>query len=206
MGEHLYTFVDPPNRRHLDQIAQTLRRDGVIAIPTGTSWAFCTDPSSAKAVQRLLQLKPGRSKQVPFSLLCRDISMATTMTSIDSRAFRILNRVWPGPFTILLNATNKLPVRMRTKRSVIGVRIPDDPLAMAIVDHFGSPLLVSSVPRMDDGSLPTLGYEVFEHHGHGLDLVVDLGEPLPGVETTVVDMTYSEPEIIREGVGDLSLL
>ncbi len=142
MGEHLYTFIDPPNRRHLDRIVDTLRRDGVIAIPTGTSWAFCVDPASKKARTRMVRLKPDHKSDRTFSLICRDISMATSITMIDGRAYRLLNRLWPGPYTVLLPAKHALYRQLRSKRPVVGVRIPVDELAMTILDVFGGPLLV----------------------------------------------------------------
>lgn len=206
MGEHLYTHIDPPNTRHLDQIVAVLRDHGVIAVPTGTNWAFAADPTSKKASARIRQLKPEHPKDQPFSLLCRDISMATSMTAIDGGSFRILNRVWPGAFTVLLKSKRKLPRLLWTKRDVVGVRIPDDALTLAIVDRFGGPLMVSTVPRGDDGQHLRMGYEVHESHGRGLDLVVDLGDVLPGTETTVVDLTSGVAEIVREGAGDVGLL
>ena len=206
MGEHLYTYIDPPNLRHLDQIVEVLRRNGVIAVPTGTNWAFCADPTSKKAGVRIRQLKPGHPREQPFSLLCRDISMATAMTTIDGSAFRMLNRMWPGAFTVLLKSNRALPRLLKTKREVVGVRIPDDPLTLAIVEHFGGPLMVSTVPRDPNGQHLRMGFEVHEAHGHGLDLVVDLGDELPGTQTTVVDLTSGAPEVIREGAGDLDLL
>lgn len=206
MGEHLYTYADPPNVRHLDQIVGVLRNNGVIAVPTGTNWAFCADPTSKKANQKIRLLKPGHPKERPFSLICKDISMATSMTTIDGSAFRMLNRVWPGPFTMLLKSNRQLPRLLKTKREVVGVRIPDDALTLAIVEHFGGPLMASTVPRGDDGQHLRMGYEVFEAHGHGVDLVVDLGDELPGTQTTVVDLTSGAPEIIREGAGDIELL
>ena len=206
MADHLYTYADPPNPRHLQQISDLLRNHGVVAIPTGTSWAFCADPTSKKANNRIRLLKPDRPKEQPFSLLCRDISMATSMTTIDGSAFRTLNRIWPGPFTVLLRSNRQLPRLLKTKREVVGVRVPASPLAMAIVDHFGGPLMVSTVPRDSEGQHLRMGYQVFESYGHGLDLVVDLGDELSGAETTVVDMTSGAIEVIRAGVGDPSLL
>lgn len=206
MSEHLYTYIDPPNSRHLDQIVQLLRKNGVIAIPTGTSWAFCVDPASKKARTRMVRLKPGHGSDTRFSMICRDISMATTITIIDGQAFRMLNRLWPGPYTILLPSQHALHRQLRTKRAVVGVRIPVAPLAMAILDAFGGPLLVSSVPKDEDGALPTMGYEVHERFGRDIDMVVDLGDQLPGDPTTVIDCTMGEPEIIRLGAGDVSRL
>ena len=206
MSEHLYTFVDPPNERHLDRVRTVLQQGGVLALSTGTSWAFVADPASKKAIGRIRTLKPGHPKELPFSLLCGSISMATTMAVIDGDAFRLLNRIWPGPFTVLLKSKRSLPRLLQNKRTTVGIRIPDDPLVQALVERWGGPLMASTVPPSPQGQLLTMGYEVFEEHGHGLDLVLDLGEPVPGSETTVVAIKDGELEVVREGVGDLSLL
>lgn len=206
MSEHLYTYIDPPNERHLQRIADVLRHDGVIAMGTGTNWVFAADPASKKANQRIRLLKPDHPKDRPFALLCGDISMATGMTAIDGGAYRLLKRIWPGPFTVLLKASRDLPRLLKTKRKVVGVRVPDDALAQAIIGQFGAPLVVTTVPRRDDEQHQTMGYEVYEAFGHALDLVVDLGEELPGTETTVVDLSGDELTIVREGAGDVGLL
>lgn len=206
MSEHLYTYIDPPNRKHLDQIAEVLRLDGVIALPTGTSWALAADPASKHALQRIERLKPDRPKDQPYALLCSDMSMAAQMAVIDGQAYRLLRRLWPGPYTVLLPAGLELPRLLHTRRSVVGVRVPDDPLAMAIVEHYGQPLLVSTVPRTPEGQHLIHGYEVFEAHERGLDLLVDLGEPVEGAETTVLDLSGGAVEVLREGAGDVSRL
>ncbi|TNE92376.1 MAG: threonylcarbamoyl-AMP synthase [Deltaproteobacteria bacterium] len=206
MSEHLYTHIDPPDQRHLDQIVDVLRDHGVIALGTGTNWAFVADPTSRAANEAIRRLKPTHPKEQPFSLLCASIAMATEMAMVDATAYRVLKRAWPGPFTVLLPANRALPRLLKTKRKVVGCRVPDAPLALAILEHFGGPLMATTVPRRADGSVLTMGYEVFETHGHGLDLVVDLGDPLPGTETTVVDMSSGAVEIIREGAGDIELL
>ncbi len=206
MGEHLYTYIDPPNQRHLDQIVEVLRKNGVIAIPAGTSWAFCVDPASKKARTRMQRLKPQHGSDTRFSMVCRDISMATAITIIDGQAFRMLNRLWPGPYTILLPSQHAIHRQLRTKRAVVGVRIPVAPLVMAIIEAFGGPLLVSTVPKDIHGAVPSMGYEVYERFGQKVELVVDLGDALPGSPTTVIDCTMSTPEVIRVGAGDVSRL
>jgi tRNA threonylcarbamoyl adenosine modification protein (Sua5/YciO/YrdC/YwlC family) len=203
MTEHLYTYLDPPNQRHLDQIVKVLRQDGVIAIPTGTSWAFAADPRSKKAEQRIRKLKPHHPKDRPFSLMCDSISMASTMTAVDGRAYRTLRRIWPGPYTVLLQSSHDLPRLLRTKRAVVGVRVPSDPLALLIIEQFGGPLMVSTVPRAEDGQHLTMGYEIFEAYGSALDLVVDVGGELPGTETSVIDMSQGDMEIVRAAAGDV---
>jgi len=204
MGEHLYTYDDPPNERHLDQIVAVLERDGVVAIPTGTSWAFAASPLSKKAAKRMRRLKPDHPADRPFSLMCADIAMAATFTWIDGQAYRRLKRLWPGPYTVLLKGNRDLPRVLKTKRAVVGVRIPEEPLACFLIERLGGPLMVSTVPERDDGTRFRMGFEVNETFGHALDLVVDLGEELPGSETTVLRMIDGPVEVVREGVGDLS--
>lgn len=206
MGDHIYTHDDPPNQRHLDQICETLNKNGVVAIPAGTRWMFCCDAGSKKAVQRMLALKPGRDERKPLSLVCSSISMATEMANIDGYAFKTINRIVPGHFTILLKSSRTLPKILKNKREVVGVRIPDAPITLAVVEQFGRPLVSTSVPEDVGGQTLTMGYQIADTHGHGLDLVVDLGDELDGQPTTIIDLTQGDFEVIREGAGDLSLL
>ena len=206
MGEHIYTHDDPPNQRHLDQICETLNKNGVVAIPAGTRWMFCCDAGSKKAVQRMLSLKPGRDERKPLSLVCSSISMATEMANIDGYAFKTINRIVPGHFTVLLKSSRMLPKILKNKREVVGVRIPDAPITLAVVEQFGRPLVATSVPEDASGQTLTMGYQIADTHGHGLDLVDDLGDELDGQPTTIIDLTQGDLEVIREGAGDLSLL
>lgn len=206
MADHLYTYDDPPNQNHLAQICTILDKNGVLAMPAGNSWMFCCDAASKKAVQRMLALKPGRDERKPLALVCSSISMATEMANVDGYAFKTLNRIVPGHFTVLLKSSRTLPKILKNKREVVGLRVPDEPLALAIIEHFGRPLVSTSVPEDSSGQVLRMGYQIFDLHGHGLDLVVDLGEEIDGRPSTILDLTQGEVEVIREGAGDLSLL
>jgi len=206
MSEHLYTHDDPPNQRHLDQICASLDRNGVIAMPAGISWMFCCDAGSKKAVQRMLALKPGRDEKKPLSLICSSISMATEMANIDGLAFKVLNRVVPGHFTVLLPSSRTLPKILKNKREVVGLRVPDEAITLAVIAQLGRPLVATSVPPDSAGQMLGMGYQIAEAHGNSLDLIVDLGEELPGLVTTILDLTHGEIDVLREGAGDLSLL
>jgi len=201
MGQHLYTYIDPPNPRHLKLVAEILARGGVVALPAGTNWMFCCDAASKKGVSRIQLLKPMHPKEKPFSLICSSISMASKMARIDNHAFRSLSRICPGHFTILFRSSKHVPKLLDQKRTTVGIRIPDEPLTLAVVEHYGKPLIATSVPEGDDGRLLTMGYAIQESYGHGLDLVLDLGEELIGRETTILDFTSGEAEVIREGAG-----
>ena len=206
MGDHLYTFIDPPNPKHLERITWVLEMDGILAVPAGSSWMLCCLPNSKKAIQKIRQLKPLRDKDKPFSVVCHSISMASEVAAINGQAFRLLNRICPGPFTVLLRSNRLLPKLLKNKRQVVGIRIPDEPLILEIVKHVGQPLLATSVPTGLDGESLNMGFAIHEVYGHGIDLVVDLGEELSGQSTTIIDMTSGNVEIVRQGAGDTSLL
>lgn len=210
MSVHLYTYDDPPSERDLERTLRILGDDGIIAYPTDLNWAFGCDATSSKALDRIHLLKPTHPKDVPFSLIVSSIAMAADYVNIDSNSYRLLRKAWPGPFTVLLTATRTFPRQLKDKRRVVGIRIPSSPLLLAVVERLGRPLATTSVPFLpggakgDDGEPrpPRFGYEVMEGFGHGLDLVLDLGQELPGLESTIIDLTSGAPELIRRGAGD----
>ncbi|MEC8192798.1 MAG: L-threonylcarbamoyladenylate synthase [Myxococcota bacterium] len=206
MSEHIYTHDDPPNQRHLDRICSVLNGNGVVAMPAGCSWMFCCDAGSKKGVQRMMALKPGRNEKKPLSLVCSSISMATEMARVDGLAFKVLNRIVPGHFTVLLPSSRTLPKILKNKREVVGLRVPDEAIVMAVVEQFGRPLVATSIPTAPNGQNLTMGYEIMDTFGHGLDLVIDLGNEIEGQATTILDLTQGEVDVIREGAGDLSRL
>lgn len=206
---HLYTYDNPPPEKDIERACRILLDDGVIAYPTDANWAIGCDSTSAKALDRVYQLKPSHPKARPFGLICASISMAAEYGNIDHSAYRYLKKAWPGPYTVLLASTRTLPRQLKDKRRVVGIRIPQCPLLCAIVERYGKPLATTSVPMIDFGLekdqepyIPRFGYEVAAAYGHGLDLILDLGNELSGEESTIVDLTSGVPELIRAGCGD----
>jgi tRNA threonylcarbamoyl adenosine modification protein (Sua5/YciO/YrdC/YwlC family) len=202
MSLHLYTYIDPPNERHIEQIVRVLSNGGVLALPMETSWSFCCDASSRRGLDKIRLLKPSRTKAQPFSLICSDISMASTMANIGNEKYRMLRQALPGPYTFILRRGRLLPKRLKDRRENVGIRIPNDPLTLAIIKAFEKPLAASSVPLREDETAIQMGYELFDLYGHGIDIVADLGEELPGTETTIFDFTQPELELVRVGAGD----
>lgn len=213
MAEHLYTYDNPTSIRDIQKIVKILNQDGVVAYPTDLNWAVGCDATSVHGLERLRNIKPTHGKNHPFSLIFSSISMAADYVHIDNSSYRILKKLWPGPYTVLLTSVRTLARQLKDKRKVIGVRIPKSPLIHAVIDSLGRPLASTSFPPIkveeeedsDDAQVAQFykfGYEIAEEFGHALDMVMDLGQELPGLESTIVDLTGEAPVLIRKGAGD----
>ncbi len=202
MADHVYTFDDPPSRRDLERACRVLQDDGLIAYPTEVNWAFGCDFSSPKALRRLQRIKPDHPRTQPFSFLCSSVSMVSGIANVDNTVYPFLKRIWPGPFTMILERSRNLPKLIEDKRRVVGVRIPDSRLVLGLIQAYGKPLLTTSVPEQEDGGSATFGYQIEEQFGHLIDLILDLGLEVPRRESTIIDFSAGTPELIREGVGD----
>lgn len=210
MAEIIYTFVDPPREKDIERAVQCLENGGVIAYPTDVNWAFGCDVLSSSAIDKIRLLKPAHSKEKPFSLICSSISMISDIAIVNNNSYRLLKKLLPGPYTLLLKSNKRLPKQIHDKRKVVGVRHPESPLLLALVERLGRPLLSSSIPHkpsmdaFDPASAIHYGYEVDESFGHGIDLILDLGGEVEMKETSIIDLTEEFPVVIREGVGDIS--
>lgn len=202
MAEHLYTFINPTSERDLSRACRVLESDGVLAYPMDLNWALGCDARSVKALDRIRRLKPSHPKDRPFSLICSDIAMAAEVVNIDNAQYRVLKKVWPGPYTVILKRQRTLARQIKDKRPVVGVRIPESPLIRDLVSRLGRPMATTSLPALQDGQGAKLGYQVMEEFGHGIDLLLDLGEELLGLESTVIDFADGEAILVRLGVGD----
>ncbi|HEX9009721.1 MAG TPA: L-threonylcarbamoyladenylate synthase [Holophagaceae bacterium] len=189
---------ETPQLRHLERIAEILRRDGVIAYPTDTLFGLGCLASRKKAVDRILQIK-GRDPKKPMSILCSDMEMLCRYTRhLDTPTFRLLKQMLPGPYTALLPASREVPRYLQNKQ-VVGLRIPDHPFCLGLTKLLGEPIITTSANLSGQPTLNT-AWELEEELGHALDLVVDCGQPL-GLGSTIVDLTGEEPALVREGAG-----
>ncbi|NRA67847.1 MAG: threonylcarbamoyl-AMP synthase [Pseudobacteriovorax sp.] len=205
MSEHLYTYDDPPSERDLDKACSILEKSGVIAYPMDVNWAFGCDASQSKALEKIRRLKPSHPKVQPFSLICADIAMAANVGNIDHQVYRYLKKAWPGPYTIIVKRNRSLPRQIKDKRQVVGIRIPKCPMVRALVERFGKPVATTSIPLGSDDEPLKMGYQIFDNYGHAIDLLLDLGEELPGLDSTVIDFTEGYPVLVRKGVGELEV-
>ncbi len=194
-------YEENPSPRHLERVADLLERGGVVVFPTDSLYAFGCSLLSARGVERLQRLRGKASARM--SVVFASIGQVAEYCKLDDEAFRILRRNFPGPFTFILNTSSRVPSKAAGKRRTIGVRIPDNGVARAIVERLGAPLLATSLPVDEAEPEQVTNPELIdERYGQEVDLVIDGGEG-GDVPTTVVDLTTVPPEIIREGGGIL---
>ena len=185
----------------MQKVVDVLVHDGIVIYPTDSVYAFGCSLHSPKAIERLRRMK-GKDAEA-FSVVFGDIAQVAEYCRVDNTAFRILKRNLPGPFTFVLTASSRVPDKALEKRRTIGIRIPDNAISRAIVAALGCPLVTTSVKDDDQVVEYTTDPElIHERYGRDVALVIDggMGDNIP---TTVVDLTGDEPEILREGKGEL---
>jgi tRNA threonylcarbamoyl adenosine modification protein (Sua5/YciO/YrdC/YwlC family) len=195
--------VDPinPQPRHIKRIVEGLRQGHVIAYPTDTIYGLGCNIFNSKGIKRLYQLKQ-RDARKPFSFICSDISDVANYCQVSNFAYRTMKRHLPGPYTFVLNATRQVPNLLVTRQKTVGVRIPDNPIALAIVRELGHPLVTTSVNESGEEPI-TDPHEIDATFGRSLDMVVDGGIVL-GDPSTVISLIDDKIEVLRQGVADTS--
>lgn len=205
MSTLVYTYEDPPAEKHLQRAKRELEASGVIAYPLGDTWALGCLANRPSGIEALRRLKPEHPRTKSFSLLCASISMAAKYGHIDHIMYRKLKKAWPGPFTVIVRSAQATPRQLKDKRKVVGLRVPESLMLRSLLELLEAPLVTSTAPPRPDGSPFRMGFEIEEGLGHALNLILDLGEELTGQESSVVDISSGEAEIIREGKGDVSI-
>lgn len=194
----LKVFPDNPNERYIELAAEALRRGGIVIYPTDTLYALGCDALNNNAIERICKLKGIRSDRTNLSIICENLSEVAKYARLENANFRLLKENLPGPFTFILPALSKLPKAFKGRKTV-GVRIPDNPIALALVAALGNPIMTTSVPVDDDDFGYTIEPELIaERYMGDVELVIDGGTG-GTVPSTVVDCTADEPEIVRQG-------
>lgn len=196
----LEILEDNINQRHIDEVVRVLENGGLVIYPTDTVYAMGCDALNNSAIERICSIKAMKSAKTNLSIICSSLSQVTEYAKVDNRRFRVMKSNLPGPFTFILPALSRLPKAFKGRRTV-GIRIPDNKIAMAIVETLGRPILTTSVPGKDDDYRcePEL---IAEAHGASVDIVIDSGRGRLD-PSTVVDLTSDDFEIVREGKGVL---
>lgn len=194
-------YPQNPSEKELRKVVAALENDGLIIYPTDSVYAFGCSLRSPKAIEHMRRLRGKGATEL--TLVFDGIAQVAEYCRVDNATFRILKRNLPGPFTFVLPASSRVPDKALERRKTIGIRIPDNPVARAVVEALGAPLVTASVKDDGEGLEYTTDPELIEErYGSDVALVVDggSGEAIP---TTVVDLTGDEPVLLREGKGEL---
>jgi len=195
-----------PQARLVERAATALAEGGLALCPTDAGYSLVWSLNGVDAEERVRRLRQLDSRH-PFTLFCRSISDASRFARLDDSAFRLLRQLTPGPVTFILPASGQLPNRLkqgaRSKRRDIGIRLPDHPVASALMDACGEVLLSTTLkaPDMDADDASFLGHESDEVASiwlHGVDVMLDAGHCPPG-PTSIIDCTGDAPELVRQG-------
>lgn len=191
-----------PQGRLIEKVAAVLRQGGIIAYPTDTFYGIGCDIMNKKAIERIYQLKQ-RHKTKPFSFICSDLKNISDYAKVSNWAYKTMRRLLPGPYTFILEGSKLVPKIMLTKRKTAGIRVPQSPICMALVQALGHPVISTSATTEDGSELhdPSL---IEDHFKNRIDLVID-GGPVPGRPSSVISLIDDVPEVIRKGLGDVSL-
>lgn len=192
---------DDPQPRLIKQVADCLKGGGVIIYPTDTIYGLGCDINQPKAVEKICKIKNVDPQKAQLSFICRDLSHLSDYTkTIDTPLYRILKSYLPGPYTFILPASKQVPKILQSKKSTVGLRIPDNKICQHILDELGHPILSASLPgeMVEEYTDPEVMYEKF---GDTIDFIIDGG--IGGmVPSTIVDCTGDEWKITRQGLGE----
>jgi tRNA threonylcarbamoyl adenosine modification protein (Sua5/YciO/YrdC/YwlC family) len=201
MSSFLQVHPSDPEDRNIKQIANVLLAGGVIVYPTDSTYALGCHIGDKGALDRIRRIRQLEDKH-NFTLVCKDLSSLASYAQVHNSAYRILKAYTPGPYTFILKATPEVPRRLlHPKKKTIGLRVPDNAIAQAILEKMGEPIMSTSLILPDEDERLVDPYDMRLKIGKLVDLIVDGG--VCGVEaTTMVDLVDGIPQVIREGKGD----
>ena len=191
-----------PQERLVCKVGEVLKKGGIIAYPTDTYYGIGCDIMNKRTIEKIYQLKQ-RSKNKPFSFICSDLKNISNYAKVSNYVYRTMKRLLPGPYTFVLEGSRLVPKIMLTKRKSAGIRVPDNRICISLVKEIGNPIISTSASMPDNQIFhdPSLIHDYF---GSRIDLVVD-GGPVPGEPSSIISMVDDIPEIIRKGLGDVSV-
>jgi len=191
-----------PQQRLILKIVDILKNGGVVVYPTDTYYGIGCDIMNKKAIERIYQIKK-RNRSKPFSFICSDLKNISFYAKVSNYAYKTMKRLLPGPYTFILEGSKLVPKIMLTKRKTAGIRVPDNPICLALVKELGNPVITTSA-TMPDGTIFHDASLIHDYFGSRVDVVVD-GSIVPGHPSSVILMINDIPEVIRKGLGDVSI-
>lgn len=198
----LEVHPDNPNPRVISQAVECLKKGGVIIYPTDTVYAFGCDINSKNSVEKICRLRGIKPEKANFSFICNNLSQLSEYAKqVSTPTFRLMKNCLPGPYTFILKASGQVPRIFKNKKKTIGIRVPQNNIAQALVEALGNPIMSASLKDEDElKEYTTDPFSIHERYESQVDMVLDggFGNNHP---STVLDCTENEPELIRQGLG-----
>jgi tRNA threonylcarbamoyl adenosine modification protein (Sua5/YciO/YrdC/YwlC family) len=206
MAQFIKIYEDKPNEAAIKKVVDVLKNGGLVIYPTDTVYGLGCDITNTKALERIAKIKGVKLEKANFSFICSDLSnISDYVKQIDTATFKILKRALPGPYTFILPGNNSLPKEFK-KKTTVGIRVPDNAIALEIVRQLGNPIVSTSIHDED----AVLEYStdpelIFEKWQNLVDMVIDGGYG-DNMGSTIIDLSGFEPVVVREGKGSLDIL
>jgi tRNA threonylcarbamoyl adenosine modification protein (Sua5/YciO/YrdC/YwlC family) len=205
MAVFMKLYEENPNPKQIKKAVDILKQGGLIIYPTDTVYGLGCDITNIKALEKIARIKGVKLDKANFSFVCHDLSnLSDYVKQIDNTTFKILKRALPGPYTFILPGAKTLPAVFKKKKTV-GIRVPNNSIALEIVRQLGNPIISTSIHDEDDVLEYTTDPElIYEKWQDLVDLVIDAGYG-DNVASTIIDLSEDEPVVIREGKGSLEI-
>ena len=206
MAQFIKIYEDKPNEAAIAKVVKVLKDGGLVIYPTDTVYGLGCDITNTKALERIAKIKGVKLDKANFSFVCHDLSnLSDYVKQIDTSTFKLLKRALPGPYTFILPGNTNLPKEFK-KKTTVGIRVPDNSIALEIVRQLGNPIVSTSIRDEDDVIEYTTDPElIFEKWQNLVDMVIDGGYG-GNIGSTIIDLSGDEPIVVREGKGSLDIL
>ena len=206
MAEFIKIYPDKPSEAAIAKVVKVLQNGGLVIYPTDTVYGLGCDITNSRALEKIAKIKGVKLEKANFSFICHDLSnLSDYVRQIDTATFKILKRALPGPYTFILPGNNNLPKEFK-KKTTVGIRVPDNSIALEIVKQLGNPIVSTSIHDDDDVIEYTTDPElIFEKWQNLVDIVIDGGYG-DNQASTIIDLSEGEPIVIREGKGSIDFL
>jgi tRNA threonylcarbamoyl adenosine modification protein (Sua5/YciO/YrdC/YwlC family) len=206
MAQIIKIYPDKPSEAAIAKVVKVLKEGGLVIYPTDTVYGLGCDITNSRALEKIAKIKGVKLEKANFSFICHDLSnLSDYVKQIDTSTFKLLKRALPGPYTFILPGNNNLPKEFK-KKTTVGIRVPDNSIALEIVRQLGNPIVSTSIRDEDEVIEYTTDPElIFEKWQNLVDLVIDGGYG-DNIGSTIIDLSGDEPIVVREGKGSIDVL